>query len=872
MFARLIGLIAAVLFAPAASMAPAPFQGPGRLPADAVPERYELTIRPDADKLAFQGHVRIELRVLAPTDRLVLNGVELQVDRAALTAGALKIAPQVTAQAQAQTLTFAFPRPLKPGRYALDIDYRGKILERPAGFFAVDYDAGKGRERSLLTQLEPADARRLLPCWDEPARKAVLQLAIEAPEGQMAVSNMPEASREVLPGGLARTRFQPTPPMSTYLIFVGVGNFERLSTTVDGVRVGVVVHRGDTEKARFALQTAAQVLKYYDSYFGVRFPLPKLDLIAPPGDVGPAMENWGAILFGQSELLADPHLTTAGERQASWHVIAHEMAHQWFGDLVTMGWWDDLWLNEGFASWMSTKALNRFHPEWRGWLRAASETESAMVQDAFATTHPVVQPVATTAQAEQAFDDITYRKGQAVIRMLEAYVGETAFRDGVRRYMKAHAYGATADLDLWREIEAASGGKPVVAVEQDFVRQPGVPLIQVTARDIRAGVAGQARQGRFAADDASRAPQTWRVPLRAEGFPGGKLQQALVAQGMPVFLSAGGAPALIVNAGHIAYARTAYDDALFDQVRARFAALPAEDQLGLLYDTFALGTAGYRPWTDSLDLMERLPPEAEPEVWTQTIALMNTLADLYDNGPHKAQLDAWARARLAPVLARTGWDARAGETASVGVLRTAVLNALARFGDAAVLAEARARFDRALSDPAAFDPDARRSVIRIAARYADAAAYDRLLAAARASRDPLEREQLFRALARPKDAALARRTLELAMSDEAPSNFAGRLFEGVAEENPDLAWRFALDHWKALRGRLDAVGQNELIPDIAAGSFDVKRAEELRAFAAKEIPAEDRASANRAISLITFNAKARRERVPEIDNWIAAHG
>src|SRR5581483_7431154 len=358
--------------------------------------------------------------------------------------------------------------------------------------FRVDYAGG----RMLATQFEPADARRFLPCFDEPAKKATFTLEAVVPKDQMAVSNMPEAASEDLGDGRKRVRFQPTPKMSTYLLFFGVGDLVRLSREVEGTQVSIVIRRGETEKAKFALDTAAELLPYYNAYFGRKYPLPKLDLVAAPGDVSGSMENWGAILFSQTNVIVDPRLSSDADRQLVYGVVAHEMAHLWSGDLVTMAWWDDLWLNEGFASWMSRKATDHFHPEWGAGLLALGDKDQAMLLDARPSTHPIVRRITTVSQAEQAFDAITYKKGEAVIRMLEAYAGEDAWRTGVRAFVAKHAYGVATSDDLWREIDAAAH-KPVSAVARDFTLQPGVPLIHVAASGL-----GEVLTERHLANDA----------------------------------------------------------------------------------------------------------------------------------------------------------------------------------------------------------------------------------------------------------------------------------------------------------------------------------------------------------------------------------
>ena len=483
MFLLRTALAATLLFV--LGVAPAALAQPASerivLPPEVTPDHYDIAIVPDPTTLTFTGKVVIDLTVHAPTDAIVLNDADIVIDRAALSGEAS--APTIAYDDKVQTASFGFGHVLAPGHYRLSLDYHGRIYQQASGLFALDYQTPRGTKRALFTQFENSDARRFVPSWDEPGRKASFTLTATVPVGQMAISNMPVAEAMPVGGGLRRVRFAETPKMSSYLLFFGLGDFERVHRDVGGVDVGVVVKRGDAANAAFALDAASQILPYYNAYFGKPYPLPKLDLIAGPGSSQffGAMENWGAIFYFERDLLIDPRLATQRNRQQVYLTIAHEMAHQWFGDLVTMAWWDDLWLNEGFASWMENKVTDHFHPEWKVWLQELDDKDEAMRTDARAGTHPIITPINDVLQAGGAFDEITYQKGAAVIRMLEAYVGEDAFRAGVRRYIAAHAYGNTVTDDLWREIDPVSPGRPISQIAHDFTLQAGVPLVSENA-------------------------------------------------------------------------------------------------------------------------------------------------------------------------------------------------------------------------------------------------------------------------------------------------------------------------------------------------------------------------------------------------------
>ena len=850
---RFAVLILALLVAAPAVAAPAAPAIPTQLPTGVEPVSYDLLLTPDAAKLAFRGKVSLTVQVDRAVDRIALNAVDLNLLGASIDGREAK----AIAYPEKQRASFSIGAPLMPGRHVLRIEYTGKINTSPTGLFKVDYDGG----RMLATQFEPADARRMLPVFDEPAKKAVFTVSTIVPKDQLAISNMPEEKSEPLPGGLKRVRFAPTPKMSSYLLFYGLGDMERISSEVDGTTVSVVIRNGETDKALYALVAAKELLRYYNDYFGRKYPLPKLDLVAAPGNVEGSMENWGAILFSQNNIVYDPKLSGAGDQQLIYGVVAHEMAHLWSGDLVTMAWWDDLWLNEGFASWMAAKATDRFHPEWRSQLSAIGDKDEAMRLDARSSSHAIVQPVATVAQAEQAFDAITYRKGEAVIRMLETYAGSDAWREGVRAYIAEHAYGVATNNDLWRAVDKAAG-KPVSTVARDFIDQPGVPLISVSSQP--SGV--KLTQGRFSADGAPNATLTWRTPVLLRSVADGLVSEKLVARGQPQSLPG----AVVANAGQGGYYRVAYDEAALAPVAAALVRLPPEDQFGLLKDSYALGMAGTGPIANYLRLTAALPVDADPLVWREQAMTLAAIDRFYSPGPGQVAYRAWASRVLAPVLVRVGFDAKPKEADNAAVLREDLLRAMTQIGDPTVTAEARRRFQAARDNLGKLSAGERRWVVVGTVRSADPATFQALHDIARASRDPLERQTLYSDLTAVEDPLLAGQVLALAITDEAPSNLSTRLVRAVAAVHPDLAWRFILANLPALNRGLDALNRSTFVPRIAASSKDLKVAGELQAYAAKNIPPDAQGEVKVALSNIRNGAEIRAKRLPQIDAWIAA--
>jgi aminopeptidase N len=725
----------------------------------------------------------------------------------------------------------------------------------------------------LATHFEAADARRFLPSWDEPARKAAFALTAITPAGQIAVSNMPEMTAEVLPDGSRRTRFQETPRMSSYLLFLGIGDLERRETVVDGTVLGVVTKRGDVEKARFALDSAADLLRFYNAYFGAPYPLPKLDMVAVPGSAGfSAMENWGAILHFEQAMLIDPQLSTEANRQGVFTIVAHEIAHQWFGNLVTMEWWDDLWLNEGFASWMETKATDHFHPEWRVWLKSEAGRQRAMRQDSMRTTHPIVQPVLSAQQATQAFDSITYNKGQAVVRMLEGHVGEDAFPEGVRAYMRKFSYANAETAEFWDELEAAAPDRQVREIARDFTEQPGVPLIAArTGSCVDGRTPLSLRQQRFGVDQDSLRPLTWSTPVSAHAVGSGEGATRLLVRGpesLPVML--GSCAPVKVNAGQTAYFRTSYARADFDALAARFGDLDPADQLGLMYDSLALGQAGAAPMENFLRLPQNLAPDDDPVVWGQLAGMLGEVDQLYVGlADRRNEFRAAARSLLAPAFAALGWDPKPTEPANSTALRETLIDRLGWLDDPFIVAEARRRFEAFLRDPSSLTGSIRQPTLQVVARKADAQTYESLLGLARNAPSALEKQQLYRVLASAEDAVLARRSLEIAVSSEASGTTGLATVRQVAIDNPDLAWRFSLEHKGVLDAKLSSFQRHSFYPSIAAYSAAPERLTELRAFIDANVPPDLRQSAERTFAEMAYKLKVRAERLPEVDRWLA---
>src|SRR5436190_774902 len=844
---------------------------PSQLPRSVRPLHYTIRVRPDAANLRFSGIETIELAVLEPTDRITLNALDLDFNSVSLIGpGGTNIrGTGRSSDEENQTVTFRFADRLAPGRYQLRIDYSGKIETQAAGLFALDYnDASGAAKRALFTQFEAPDARRFFPGWDEPQFRTPYDLSVVVPAGEMAVGNMPAARTERQSDGTSLVTFQTTPAMSSYLLFLGVGEFDRITTRSAGTEIGVVTRRGAGEQGRWALESAARILPWYNTYFGTNYPLPKLDNVAGPGSSQffGAMENWGAIFTFESVLLVDPAITTESRRQDIFTVAAHEMAHQWFGDLVTMAWWNDLWLNEGFASWMETKASAALHPEWEPLLGRIDGREAAISLDSLRTTHSIVQDIRTVDQMSQAFDAITYQKGEAVIAMLEDYVGETAWRTGVRSYVARHRLNNTLTDDLWRSVETAAG-RPITAIAHDFTLQPGVPLVRVTSASCAGGRTQVAlEQSQFSRDNREGQPLRWRVPVIAGA--GGAPARTLVEGGAGRLTVPGCGP-LVVNYGQTGYYRTLYAPALLQRLTGSFARLRPVDQIGLLADNWSLGLAGYQNASLALDMADAAPPAANSRLWARIAAILSQIHGMYDGDPaHQALVSRYASARLSPLLARLGWTPRRGEPAKDSVLRDELIGTLGGLGDPAVVAEANRRF--AAGDPSVTAGPLRETILGVVARNANSATWDRLHEMARAERNPLVRQQLYRLLGAARDPALSQRALDLALTDEPGTTNSSSLISAVSGGHPDMAFDYALAHREQVDRLADASSRSRYIAGLGSRSTDPAMVDKLRRYAEQHMTPQSRAPADRAIASIQDRLRVRQDRLPDITRWFEA--
>lgn len=843
---------------------------PTQLPTHARPSHYAITVTPDAANLGFKARATIDVDLLQPSSSLTLNAADLVIASASIVPPKGKALPLRTAiDAERQTATFTFPRKLPVGKYRLDIAYSGKIYTQATGLFALDYEAGGQKKRALFTQFEAPDARRFVPSWDEPIYKATFDLTAIVPADQLAVSNMPVRARRELGNGKAEVQFATSPKMSSYLLFFGLGDLERVSTMAGKTEVGIVVGKGNGDKAQYALKAAAELLPYYNAYFGTDYPLPKLDNVAGPGQSQffSAMENWGAIFSFERVLLDDPKITTEADRQRIYVVLAHEMAHQWFGDLVTMAWWDDLWLNEGFASWMESKATAHFNPEWNAELDRVDSREAAMTLDAFSTTHPVIQKITTVEQTSQAFDAITYQKGEAVITMLEGFAGEEVWRSGIRQYMKDYAYQNTVTDNLWAAVEAA-GAKGITRIAHDFTRQPGIPLIKLGAATcINGDTSLSLIQGEFTRDRKGKASLQWNVPVIARVI--GQPESRAIIRGSGKMTLKGCGP-VVINAGQSGYYRVLYGDAGLAPLKSNYSRLDPIDQLGLLADNFALAYGAEQPMRSALDLLDAVPQDTAPKLLGAVADyLLGLYASFEGDAGLQGKIASYAGKRLEPVLAKLGLEPVTGENSQKAVLRGDLIATLGAMGNPMVLAAARERFARLERDPAALDGPLRMSWLGVIARHASKDDWGKLRDMANAAPSQLEKGSLFGLLGAAHDDALAQQALALALTDEPGATNSPAIISRVSGKHPDLAVDFVLAHLPQVEKLVDISSRSRYVARLATGSKDPAMPGKLDAYAKAHLTPESRKPIDESIARIQESIATRNRIKADITAWFA---
>ena len=806
-----------------------------RLPRNVAPVRYDLRLAPDLEAATFAGEERVELEVREPVTTIVCNAAELRISDASLVRLPSKgdagpadepVALTVTLDEADQLAVFTLPDEIPSGRYALDLIFAGVLNDDLRGFYRSTFVDSSGTERVIATtQFESVDARRAFPCWDEPDRKAVFSVTLDVPEALIAISNWPEVASEPLGEGVRRVRFADSIVMSSYLVAFVVGPLEATEPVdVDGIPLRVVHPPGKGGLTAFALEAGAHALRFFADWFAIPYPGAKLDLIAIPDFASGAMENLGAVTFRETELLADPGASSQSELARIAEVVAHEIAHMWFGDLVTMRWWNGIWLNEAFATFTSLLCLDDFRPEWRCWDSFARDRAFALQVDALHSTRPIEYPVHRPEDAEGMFDVLTYEKGASVLRMVERYLGTIRFRDGVRSYLAGHLYGNTETTDLWDAIEESAEDEPIRAVMDSWIFQGGYPLVDVRS-DAKGAVhvshepfalLHEGEGGMTAGAPPSGIGRDWLVPLivgvrgpvtpsstgtSPEDAPG-TTRLVLGTAGAHVHLGGQDDVLAVANVGGYGFYRVRYDQPLFNRLLAGLDRLEPLERYCLASDTWACAHAGFTPLDDFFALVHHLGGETDPSVWSVVTGALGAL-DRAVSEDDRALLADFTRSVLGPQLRRVGWDAAAGEDPQTPTLRSALLRTLAVVGgDPEVVAGCADRFESATGGERPIDAGIASAVLSVVVHCGGEKEFESVLDQFRTPTDPQDERRHLEALAEVSGPELGARLHELCLSEirtqDAPFELLRMLFN---RHQRAATWEFVTSHWAEVTDR-----------------------------------------------------------------------
>ena len=806
------------------------------LPATVRPTKYRIKLQPDLEQFTFQGEETIDIQVVETTSQVVLNADELRIESATMSRDGLATAAgRISLDKSRETATLTFEETVPSGPARLDIKFTGELNDKLRGFYRSQYTTPEGEQTYLAaTQFEATDARRAFPCWDEPACKAKFEVTLVIPANLVAISNTPVVVEAPVEWGLKSVRFAETPLMSTYLLAFAVGDFiSREQRAANNTTVAVWTTRGKEEQGRFALDTSVQLLAYFNDYFGIPYPLEKLDHIAIPDFAAGAMENWGAINYRETALLVDPQNSSAGTRQRVAEVIAHEMAHMWFGDLVTMQWWDELWLNESFASWMGDKAVDWLFPDWQMWTQFVNmDTNRALNLDGLKNSHPIEQEVKNPAEVGQLFDAISYSKGASVIRMLEQFLGPETFRQGLNRYLSAHQYGNARTEDLWAALEETSG-QPVASIMDTWTKQMGYPVLRVETHRAADHLELTLAQERFVYDrlleEGRPEPTVWRVPVEVV-HSGSSSPAFLLMDGRQARLRLESPAAAAsdrqwfkVNPSQTGFFRVSYSPEDWERLVPAIQSLelPATDRLGIQNDAYALSRAGLLPVTQFLSLVRAYQNEQDASVWGNLATNLREIDTLLGDQSYHPAFQAFARDLFHPAAQRMGWEARPGEGHLDVLLRSIVLGQVGSYGDTEFLEQAKERFRSFLQGSASIHPDIRGVVFSLAGQTGDRDTYDELWKLERSATLQEEKVRLLQSLTRFSQRELLQETLGRSLSAGVRSQDTIGVVTGVASNRHgrDLTWEFVKGNWPEFDKRYGAGGFGLMRLVSICGSF-----------------------------------------------------
>jgi len=783
-----------------------------RLPRTVVPSHYDIKIEPDLDGASFRGTVGIDVDIAEPTSTVTLNAIELDLNRADIRVNGERRSAEVELDEESERATLTVDGDLPVGPARIVIRFKGILNNDLRGFYRSVYTADDGSEKVIATtQFEATDARRAFPCWDQPDFKATYSVSLVVDDDLMAVSNAAEIVRTPVDGGKVQVDFAKTMKMSTYLVAFIVGELEATEPVdVDGTPLRIIAPPGNTHLTPFALDMGAHALRFFSEYYDIAYPGDKLDMVAIPDFSFGAMENLGCITYRETALLLDLEKATQAEAQRVADVIAHEIAHMWFGDLVTMKWWNGIWLNEAFATFAELKCVDAYKPEWKSWLVFAGGRALSQETDALKTTRPIEFEVVSPEEANAMFDVLTYQKGSSVLRMLEQYLGEEAFRAGVTRYLKTHAYSNTETNDLWAALEAESG-EPVGEIMDTWILQGGFPRVSVTGDDGRYRLSQE--HFRFLGEG----DQTWQVPVlyRSESGEG-----KVVVGDQPVTVEAG--PGFVANAGGEGFFRVNYDEDLLSDVIDGLADLDPIERFSVISDAKANVLSGDVEGAEFLSLISNLTDENEIDVWGAAIGGLTELDRVVSSDDRDA-MRAFTVGLVSGKAEELGWQPIEGESDRTRAMRGLLLQTLGNLGkDRATIAEARSVHSGAGN----VDAEVAEAALMITASNGSIEDFAALIEASDNAADPQTKIKFMRAATAIPDPAATEQMIQMVLDGDIRSQDSFWVLARLIgnRETGARAWELVTENWDAILASLPVLNGRRMLdlvqyrsePDVAA--------------------------------------------------------
>lgn len=861
-----------------------PQTNPYRLPRNVMPKEYSLSLKPDLENFTFTGEVVIVLNVNSPVSEIVLNALDLDIYVYQLTHGERDIhITEMAFDKEKEIVTFKLSETIihKPWLpTAIWLRFRGELNDKMQGFYRM-HDKNK-KVIGAATQLEATDARRCFPCFDEPDMKAVFCVTLDVPANLTALSNMPAEHTHHLSNGHKRISFKPTPPMSTYLLACVIAELESIGgRDRKAVPIRVYTTPGKKEWGRFGLKVALYALPFYTDYYQIDYPLPKLDLVALPDFAAGAMENWGLETFRESALLINPAEMSAAAMERVADVVAHELAHHWFGNRTTMQWWTHLWLNEGFATFAEMLAVAKQFPKWKRQVRFVAEDVLGALHDMDKkNSHAIEQDVKNPAEIRELFDTTTYSGGSVVCGMIEQYLSPEGFAKGVNQYLERYAYANAETNDLWRELGEANG-KPVEKIMSSYTRQPGYPVLLASEKDLilDGDRVITLEQKRFVFDGSDDSAELkWNIPLGYISKQNRNPYFVLMSDQKYMFAMRPPEESgwIKFNPGHSALYRVAYTPRMWEQLAdaIRHHELPEADRLGLLDDAFALSHAGYIKTSDALNLLSAYKNEDSFCVWTVISGAVGMINSLLRGDPNQSRIAQFARKLFEPIAAKMSWDKPGHPEENPEILlRALAIRNLGRYGEMETILEAVLRFTAYLKgDP--LDPDLRQTVFSLTCEHGENSFFDSMMQIYDRTDDHQEKIRVLRALGAFKDENVIKKVLAFSLSDKVRAQDTPILLNNIGSNDTarKLTWEFIKENWEELLRRYHGGGFGSITRVLQDTTSGFVTAEDLndveKFFNEHRVPGTERAIAQ-SLEEIRSNMAWRARDLENIREWFA---